>query len=49
MSLPFIVPERREEKNPQPIPNLITLDDVRGLIHNHSSVVGRGLLHPRDG
>ena len=37
LSLPFVVPERRERANPNPVPNLITLDDVRGLIHNHST------------
>lgn len=36
LELPFIVPERRESTTPQPIHDLITPDDVRGLIHNHS-------------
>ena len=37
LELPYIVPERREAANPEPIPDLITLDDVRGLVHNHST------------
>ncbi len=37
LELPFIVPERRETANPEPVPDLITLSDVRGLVHNHST------------
>ena len=37
LELPFIVPERRETANPQPVPDLVTLSDVRGLVHNHST------------
>lgn len=37
LELPFVVPERREEARPKPVPGLIKLEDVRGLVHNHSS------------
>ena len=37
LELPFIVPERREEAKPEPVPGLIKLEDVRGLVHNHST------------
>ena len=37
LELPFIVPERREAANPEPVPGLIKLGDVRGLVHNHST------------
>ncbi len=37
LELPYIVPERRETANPEPVPDLITLSDVRGLVHNHST------------
>ena len=36
LELPYIVPERRETTNPEPVPDLITFRDVRGLVHNHS-------------
>ena len=37
LELPFIVPERRETAHPEPVPGLIKLEDVRGLVHNHST------------
>ena len=37
LELPYIIPERRETSDPQPVPDLITLSDVRGLVHNHST------------
>ena len=37
LSLPYIVPERREFAEPEPVSNLITVQDIRGQIHNHST------------
>jgi DNA polymerase (family 10) len=37
LDLPPIEPELRERADPTPVPELITLADVRGLVHNHSS------------
>jgi DNA polymerase (family 10) len=37
IELPFVPPERREWAEPVPVESLITLEDVRGLVHNHSS------------
>lgn len=37
LELPFIVPERRETANPEPVPGLIKAEELRGLVHNHST------------
>lgn len=37
LGLLYIVPERREFAKPEPVSNLITPDDIRGQIHNHST------------
>ena len=37
LELSYIVPERRESVNPQPVVNLIVPDDIRGQVHNHST------------
>ena len=34
---PYIVPERREFTDPEPTTKLITVSDIRGQIHNHST------------
>jgi DNA polymerase (family 10) len=36
LSLPFIPPERREEAEPELIEDLVTLADIRGLVHAHT-------------
>lgn len=37
LELPFVPPERREGAEPAQVEGLITLEDVRGLVHNHSN------------
>jgi DNA polymerase (family X) len=37
LNLSFIEPELREESNPKPVKNLLQLEDMRGLVHNHST------------
>jgi len=37
LRIPFVPPERREEANPNPVEGLVTLEDIRGLVHNHST------------
>jgi DNA polymerase (family 10) len=37
LGLPWIPPELRESANPAPVPGLLELADVRGLVHNHST------------
>jgi DNA polymerase (family 10) len=36
LSLPFIPPERREEAEPETVPDLVTRADIRGLVHAHT-------------
>jgi DNA polymerase (family X) len=37
LKLPYIEPELREEKNPKSVKGLLEFNDMRGLIHNHST------------
>ncbi len=37
LKLPFIQAERREQRQPKPTAQVITLADMHGLVHNHSS------------
>ena len=37
LKTPWVTPELREEKTPQPVSNLIELSDIKGQIHNHST------------
>lgn len=37
LELPFISPERRETGSPIPIEGLLTLSEIRGAVHNHST------------
>ncbi|MEZ4629533.1 MAG: helix-hairpin-helix domain-containing protein [Deinococcales bacterium] len=36
LDMPYILPELRESADAAPIPNLISLKDIKGLVHNHS-------------
>lgn len=37
IKLPYIIPERREFSNVKPIEGVLELDDIHGLVHNHST------------
>jgi DNA polymerase (family X) len=37
LDLAYIEPELREEKNPKIVKNLLEFNDMRGLVHNHST------------
>ena len=37
LDLEFIIPERRESANPKPASNIVSLKDIHGLVHNHST------------
>lgn len=37
LRVPYLVPERREWAEPAPVADLITTEDIRGAVHNHSS------------
>lgn len=37
LQLPYVEPELREEKNPEPVKGLLEFSDMRGLVHNHST------------